>query len=857
MSLTAAILAAPPIPAALHPPRREKISTSIFERFCTISRPRIASTALAKVLGREIERLCTILLVEIFGSGGPRRLGCGGRTYVRYWRVGFNNPSWTWSELEAALSGRARARDATRWGSVATGGRRGRRRGTPVATGRRGAATASRSNRRPSWCARPAPCRTPSCTATPTSRSSTGRRTPRSWPPRPPASASRRWRSPTTTASTASSASPRRPAPSACRRCSAPRSRSPPASTPRRGSSSTRTDHGHPDRHRPTPPTATRPIPHGHHLVVLADGPDRLRPPVAHAQPRPPRRGEGGAAVHARRRRRRPRRPRLGAHRLPQGRRAGGAARATARPPPAASCSGWSRRSGATGCWSSCGTTATRSTRPATTPSPRSPPRWAWTASPPTTSTTPRPPSAAWPPPSPPCGPDAASPSSTRGCRRPPAPTSAPGPSSCAASRRYPGVVERAAEIGRAAAFDLSLVAPSLPPFPCPERVGRDAVPAPARRGRRPAGATAPARAGHGMRRRPGRQGVGHRSTTSWRSSRQLGFAGYFLVVWDLVEFCRRSDIFCQGRGAAANSAVCYALGITAADAVSLGLLFERFLSPERDGPPDIDIDIESDRREEVIQYVYDTPRPPPHRAGRQRHHLPRPLGGARHGQGARPRAGPAGRLVEAGRRLGHRRHHRAATPGHDIPEPVLDLAAAGRGRAAPPRHPLRRDGDLRPPGDRGVPGRVGADGRARGAAVGQGRLRRRRAGEVRPARPRDALGAALRRRPRPRAPRLRDRPRHHPAGRRGVRDALPRRHGRRVPDRVAGPDGDAAAAAAAHVLRPRGRGGADPPRPDPGRFGAPVHPPAQPAGAGHLPPPAAREGAGARRSACRCSRSS
>ena len=75
--------------------------------------------------------------------------------------------------------------------------------------------------------------------------------------------------------------------------------------------------------------------------------------------------------------------------------------------------------------------------------------------------------------------------------------------------------------------------------------------------------------------------------------------------MWDLVEFCRRENILCQGRGSAANSAVCYALGVTAADAVGLGLLFERFLSPERDGPPDIDIDIESDRREEVIQYVY------------------------------------------------------------------------------------------------------------------------------------------------------------------------------------------------------------------------------------------------------------
>ena len=86
----------------------------------------------------------------------------------------------------------------------------------------------------------------------------------------------------------------------------------------------------------------------------------------------------------------------------------------------------------------------------------------------------------------------------------------------------------------------------------------------------------------------------------------QLGFPGYFLVVWDIVSFCRTRNILCQGRGSAANSAVCYALGITNVDAVSLGLLFERFLSPERDGPPDIDLDIESGRREEVIQYVFD-----------------------------------------------------------------------------------------------------------------------------------------------------------------------------------------------------------------------------------------------------------
>ena len=86
----------------------------------------------------------------------------------------------------------------------------------------------------------------------------------------------------------------------------------------------------------------------------------------------------------------------------------------------------------------------------------------------------------------------------------------------------------------------------------------------------------------------------------------QLGFCGYFLIVFDITEFCRHMGIFCQGRGSAANSAVCFVLGITAVDAVKHGLLFDRFLSPDRKGYPDIDIDIESGRREEVIQYVYD-----------------------------------------------------------------------------------------------------------------------------------------------------------------------------------------------------------------------------------------------------------
>jgi error-prone DNA polymerase len=162
---------------------------------------------------------------------------------------------------------------------------------------------------------------------------------------------------------------------------------------------------------------------------------------------------------------------------------------------------------------------------------------------------------------------------------------------------RYPGAVERAAEVGRELAFDLDLIAPRLPDFPVPP------------------GHTEMSWLRHlaeqGAIRRYGPRGA-ERVPGAWRQIdyeldmiETLGFPGYFLIVWDIVRFCERADIFCQGRGSAANSAVCYAIGITKADAVSLGLLFERFLSPERDGPPDIDLDIEAGRREEAIQYVY------------------------------------------------------------------------------------------------------------------------------------------------------------------------------------------------------------------------------------------------------------
>ena len=189
---------------------------------------------------------------------------------------------------------------------------------------------------------------------------------------------------------------------------------------------------------------------------------------------------------------------------------------------------------------------------------------------------------------------------------------------------RWPGVVDAAAQLGRDCAFSLSLIAPNLPPYPCPD--GHDEM----------------SHLRHlVIKRAQGRYGRpdAERVPGAWDQIRheldlieQLGFAGYFLVVSDIVSFCRSRNIYCQGRGSASNSAVCYALGITNVDSVALGLLFERFLSPERDGPPDIDHRHRerSSRRGHPIRVR--ALRPRPHSAGGERHQLPVALGTARHG---------------------------------------------------------------------------------------------------------------------------------------------------------------------------------------------------------------------------------
>ncbi|MCG7592922.1 error-prone DNA polymerase [Mycobacterium sp. PSTR-4-N] len=158
-----------------------------------------------------------------------------------------------------------------------------------------------------------------------------------------------------------------------------------------------------------------------------------------------------------------------------------------------------------------------------------------------------------------------------------------------------PEVVSAAAELGEQCAFGLALIAPQLPPFDVP------------------AGHTENSWLRHlVMQGARERYGPPDRSPRAYaqiehelRIIEQLNFPGYFLVVHDITRFCRENGILSQGRGSAANSAVCYALKVTNVDPVANDLLFERFLSPARDGPPDIDIDIESDLREEAIQYVY------------------------------------------------------------------------------------------------------------------------------------------------------------------------------------------------------------------------------------------------------------
>ena len=163
---------------------------------------------------------------------------------------------------------------------------------------------------------------------------------------------------------------------------------------------------------------------------------------------------------------------------------------------------------------------------------------------------------------------------------------------------RYRGAVERAAELGKSLAFDLDLVAPDLPDFPMPGAFTTEIE-------------YLTHLAFEGARTvYPGEDGrIDQHARARLEHELQvigdLGYAGFFLVAWDIVRFARSQDIYCQIRGSGADSAICRCIGLTRVDPIRLNLPFERFLSAERGRPPDIDIDFEAERREEVIQYCY------------------------------------------------------------------------------------------------------------------------------------------------------------------------------------------------------------------------------------------------------------
>ena len=231
--------------------------------------------------------------------------------------------------------------------------------------------------------------------------------------------------------------------------------------------------------------------------------------------------------------------------------------------------------------------------------------------------------------------------------------------------RRSPDAVDLATDLATDLAFDLSLIAPDLPEADVPA-------------GHTPASWLRELTHQGAVR----RYGAPQEHPRAWEVLNHeldviesLGFPGYFLIVHSIVEFCRQSGILCQGRGSAANSAVCYALGITAVDAVRHQMLFERFLSPGRAGYPDIDLDIEACRREEVIQHVYS-------RYGRDR------AAQVANVISYRPRSA----VRDAARALGHcagvqdswaRQMDRWTTvrpggltgQGDEVPAPVLDIA--------------------------------------------------------------------------------------------------------------------------------------------------------------------------------------
>ena len=160
--------------------------------------------------------------------------------------------------------------------------------------------------------------------------------------------------------------------------------------------------------------------------------------------------------------------------------------------------------------------------------------------------------------------------------------------------RHHPEGIRATLAIAERCAFRLHDLHPTLPGFPLPPGVSADEYLA--------------RLVAQGAGERWGKTNQAQRTQLAHELAliKRLGLAGYFLIVWDIVRYANRIGVLCQGRGSAANSAVCFCLGITAVDPIKLNLLFERFLSDDRREAPDIDIDFAHRDREQVLQYVYE-----------------------------------------------------------------------------------------------------------------------------------------------------------------------------------------------------------------------------------------------------------
>ena len=320
----------------------------------------------------------------------------------------------------------------------------------------------------------------------------------------------------------------------------------------------------------------------------------------------------------------------------------------------------------------------------------------------------------------------------------------------------------------------------------------------------------------------------------------ELKLPHYFLTVEDLVRWSREQGILCQGRGAAANSIVCYSLGVTDADPRRINTLFERFISRVRNEPPDIDIDFEHVRREEAIQYLY-------RKYGRDRAAMTANVITYRGRSAVREVGKVLGFGTDTIDRLAKGINWWKGGPidGDELAAQKLDdadvatqhlvyLSSLIQGLPAAPESAPRR---LRADRDAAAQARADRelrDGRPHRDRVGQGRHRRAGLHQSRRAGPRhaDLHGQGLR--PAQAARRHRHVARLDARGlREDLRHDLCRRHDGHVPDREPGADDDAAAPAAAVFLRPRRRSRHRPPRPDPGRHGPPVPASPQRRGAG------------------------